>query len=137
MVDYGTPFRDFYRSSDPSWSSKMLRGALIALASLVLTPVIVGLAGWFILTGYGLRLLLNVRNGEVHPLPEWGQNMEGYAQRFQIVRGYSCLVCARHRNRVAARLWHPAAGNCQCTKFHIRPFPRYGISRNIHNDGRR
>ena len=43
-----------------------------------------GLLGWFILTGYGLRFLRNVRNGEIHPLPEWGQNTEDLGRGFRL-----------------------------------------------------
>lgn len=84
MVNFGAPFREFYRSSDPSWSSKMLRGIVTVLISLVLSPILVGIAGWFIVSGYGLRFLRNVQNGDVHPLPEWGQNMEDLGRGFRL-----------------------------------------------------
>lgn len=84
MVNYGIPFQDFYRSSDPRWSNKLIRGAVTVLVSMPLSLILVGLLGWFILTGYGLRLLHNVQNGEEHPLPEWNQNREDLNRGFKL-----------------------------------------------------
>ena len=84
MVQYGLPFRDFYRSGDPNRSGKLIRGTITLLISLLLTPVLVGIVGWMILVGYGLRLLRNVQNGEEHPLPEWGQNREDLERGFRL-----------------------------------------------------
>ena len=41
MVKFGAPFREFYKSSDPSWSGKMLRGTVTALISMVLSLILV------------------------------------------------------------------------------------------------
>ncbi len=88
MVKYGEPFQDFIRSADPEWSSKLIRGTITVLISLLLTPILIGLAGWLIVAGYGLRLLHNVQSGKEHPLPEWGQNRE------DLVRGFKLFVVA-------------------------------------------
>ncbi len=84
MVQYGLPFQDFFRSSDPHAKSKIIRGAVTVLISLLLSLVVVGLLGWFILAGYGLRLLRNVQNGEAQPLPEWDQNREDLNWGFKL-----------------------------------------------------
>jgi len=84
MVNYGLPFQDFYRSSDPRWLNKLIRGAVTVLVSMLLSPILVGLLGWFILTGYRLRLLHNVQNGVAHPLPEWNQNREDLNRGFKL-----------------------------------------------------
>ena len=85
MVKYGEPFKDFIRSADPEWSSKLIRGTITVLISLLLTPILIGLAGWLIVAGYGLRLLHNVQSGKEHPLPEWGQNREDLKRGFKLV----------------------------------------------------
>ncbi len=84
MVKYGKPFQDFFRSSDPEWSSKLIRGTLTVLISILLTPILIGLAGWLIIVGYGLRFLYNVQIGKEHPLPEWGQNREDLERGFKL-----------------------------------------------------
>ena len=84
MVKYGKPFQDFIRSSDPEWSSKLIRGTLTVLISFLLTPILIGLAGWLIVAGYGLRLLYNVQSGKEHPLPAWGQNREDLERGFKL-----------------------------------------------------
>ena len=84
MVKYEKPFQDFIRSGDPEWSSKLIRGTLTVLISFLLTPILIGLAGWLIVVGYGLRLLYNVQSGKEHPLPEWGQNREDLERGFKL-----------------------------------------------------
>ena len=88
MVKYGEPFRDFIRSADPEWSNKLIRGTITVLISILLTPILIGLAGWLIVAGYGLRLLHNVQSGEEHPLPKWDQNKE------DLVKGFKLFVVA-------------------------------------------
>lgn len=56
---------------DPRWKEKLAWGTGLALVSLLLSPILVGLLGYFILYGYAVRLLQNVRQGEANPLPEW------------------------------------------------------------------
>ncbi len=84
MVKYGEPLQDFFRSGDPEWSSKLIRGTLTVLISFLLTFVLIGLAGWLIVAGYGLRLLYNVQSGKEHPLPAWGQNREDLERGFKL-----------------------------------------------------
>lgn len=60
-----------YIFDDPRWLTKVLVGSLLILISVLLTPILVGLLGFLILSGYGLEVLRNVRRGEQRPLPEW------------------------------------------------------------------
>lgn len=72
-MQYGLPFQTVFQSTDPRLRAKLAKGTLYVLASIVLSPVLVGIAGFFILGGYGLRLLQNVQTHQEHPLPEWDQ----------------------------------------------------------------
>ncbi len=72
-MEYGRPFQMVFRSSDPRIKAKLLTGTLYVLCSILLTVLLIGIAGFWILGGYSLRLLRNVQNGEEHPLPEWDQ----------------------------------------------------------------
>jgi hypothetical protein len=56
---------------DTRWKEKIAVGAGLALGSLLLSVILIGWLGFFILFGYSVRLLQNVRNGQQFPLPEW------------------------------------------------------------------
>jgi hypothetical protein len=56
---------------DHDWSSKVAIAAIVTLLSALLTPVIIGLAGWAILLGYATEIIRNVRGGSRTPLPRW------------------------------------------------------------------
>lgn len=56
---------------DREWMSKLIITAIVTLLSLLLTPVLVGLAGWAALFGYQLDIVRNVRGGSRAPLPRW------------------------------------------------------------------
>ena len=56
---------------DPRWLTKVGIGTLVLIISGLLSPILVGILGYFILTGYGLEVLHNVRKGELYPMPEW------------------------------------------------------------------
>lgn len=58
-------------------------GAAVVLISIILSPVLVGFAGFLILSGYSIRLLQNVRDGNPHPLPEWDRWSEDLAVGFK------------------------------------------------------
>ena len=63
---------------DPAWVRKIL-----ILAVMFVIPII----GWLIIGGYVLRLLRNVINGELNPLPEWdnwGGDLAGGAKVFVV-----------------------------------------------------
>ncbi len=67
---------DFVRAlrivfDDPQWVSKLAVAAVITGVSILLTPVLIGLAGWAILLGYQLALIANLRAGVQYPLPRW------------------------------------------------------------------
>lgn len=56
---------------DPRWVTKLLIGAVVLILSSLLSVVLVGILGYFIVAGYALETLRNVRNGERYPMPEW------------------------------------------------------------------
>lgn len=56
---------------DPQWLVKLLIGSVILLLSFLFTPVLIGVVGFFIVAGYSLEVLRNVRLGVPQPLPEW------------------------------------------------------------------
>lgn len=60
-----------YYFEDPRWVNKLLIGTVIFILSSLLSSILVGILGYFILAGYALETLRNVRNGERYPMPEW------------------------------------------------------------------
>lgn len=68
-VDFGKAFSFF--TEDEKWLEKLGIGTGLILVSTILSVVLVGILGFFILAGYCLRLLQNVRDGVEKPLPEW------------------------------------------------------------------
>ncbi len=56
---------------DPRWVTKVGIGALVLILSSLLSSILVGILGYFIVAGYGLEVLRNVRRGELYPMPEW------------------------------------------------------------------
>ena len=72
-MQYGLPFQAIFSSTDPRIRNKIMTGTLYVLVSMVLSAVLVGILGFFIVGGYSLRLLRNVRTNQEHPLPEWDQ----------------------------------------------------------------
>jgi len=72
-MQYGLPFQAVFRSTDPRILNKLMTGTLYVLVSMVLSGVLVGIAGFFIVGGYSLRLLRNVQTNQEHPFPEWDQ----------------------------------------------------------------
>jgi hypothetical protein len=69
-MDIGSAFT--YMFDDPDWIKKLAIGGGIAFVGLILTPILIGLAGFFVLSGYMIEVLKNVRDGHARPLPEWG-----------------------------------------------------------------
>lgn len=60
-----------YIFDDPRWLNKILIGTLVFIASSLLSVILVGLLGYFIIMGYALEVVRNVRRGDRNPLPEW------------------------------------------------------------------
>lgn len=56
---------------DQRWVTKVGIGALVLILSSLLSPILVGILGYFIIAGYGLEVLRNVRRGDLFPMPEW------------------------------------------------------------------
>lgn len=73
-----------YITEDPRWQQKLLVGTGVFIASMVFSIVVIGVLGFFIITGYAIRLLQNVRDGELHPLPEWDQWGDDLARGFKL-----------------------------------------------------
>ncbi|MCB0090731.1 MAG: hypothetical protein KDE54_22695, partial [Caldilineaceae bacterium] len=51
-------------TEDPRWKEKMGMGLVVVVASAILSIVLVGILGFAIVTGYSIRLLQNVRDGQ-------------------------------------------------------------------------
>lgn len=62
QFDFGKPFT--YVFEDPRWVNKILIGGLFHLAGFFII-------GWFFVLGYVAQLTRNVVAGVTHPLPEW------------------------------------------------------------------
>jgi hypothetical protein len=73
-------------TEDPRWQQKVMVGTGVILASMVLSPILIGIVGFLILTGYSVRLLQNVRDGRPFPLPEWDQWGD------DLIRGFKLAV---------------------------------------------
>lgn len=68
-MDIGKSFS--YIFEDPRWLTKVAIGTLVLLVSSILTSILVGFLGYFIVAGYALEVVRNVRRGDPYPLPEW------------------------------------------------------------------
>ncbi len=80
---------DFIRAltfitEDERWKEKIAMGTVVALISGMLTVVLVGVLGIFIIMGYSLRLMQNVQRGDPKPLPEWDQWSEDLTRGFKL-----------------------------------------------------
>lgn len=64
---------------DPRWKEKVAIGAALGLLSFLIVPI-------FIMIGYTLRLMQNIRDGKQLPLPEW-DDWSG-----DLVRGFKLFV---------------------------------------------
>ena len=73
----------FY-TEDEKWLEKLGIGTALVIISTILSPILVGFAGFMILAGYGVRLLRNVRDGAARPLPEWDRWGEDLASGFKL-----------------------------------------------------
>ncbi len=71
-------------TEDPRWQQKVMIGTGVVLASMVLSVVLIGFVGFFIVAGYAVRLLQNVRDGQPNPLPEWDQWGDDLARGFKL-----------------------------------------------------
>lgn len=71
-------------TEEERWIEKTTIGTLVLLVSILLSSVLVGVVGFFILTGYGLRLMRNVQNGVRPVLPEWDQWADDLARGFKM-----------------------------------------------------
>lgn len=73
-------------TEEERWIEKTTIGALVLLASTLLSFVLVGVLGFFIIMGYSVRLMRNVQQGVRPVLPEWDQWSE------DLVRGLKLFV---------------------------------------------
>ncbi len=60
-----------YIFEDPRWLTKVAIGTVVLIVSSLLSPILVGILGYFIFMGYSLDAVRNVRRGLQYPLPEW------------------------------------------------------------------
>ena len=88
-MDFGKAFT--YVFDDKDWLKKIGIAGVIALISLVLSVIIVGLAGFILLGGWLIELTRRVIEHDPEPLPDWndfgGYFMKGL-QSFVIVFAY-------------------------------------------------
>lgn len=57
---------------DRDWLNKLVIVAIVTLVTAILSPALVGLAGWAMLLGYMIDIIRNVRAGSPTPIPQWG-----------------------------------------------------------------
>jgi hypothetical protein len=69
--------------NDPQWATKLVITAIVTLFAFLFTPLLVGLLGWAVLTGYQVALISNIRNGAAHPLPMWDDLSEYFGTGLQ------------------------------------------------------
>ncbi|MDX2141428.1 MAG: DUF4013 domain-containing protein [Chloroflexota bacterium] len=69
--------------NDPQWATKLAITAIVTLFAFLFTPLLVGLLGWAVLTGYQVALISNIRNGAAHPLPMWDDLSEYFGTGLQ------------------------------------------------------
>ncbi len=81
-VDFGKAFTFF--SEDEKWLEKLGIGTGLVLISMILSPILVGILGFLILSGYCVRLVQNVRDGVAKPLPEWNRWSDDLATGFKL-----------------------------------------------------
>jgi uncharacterized membrane protein (DUF373 family) len=73
-------------TEEERWIEKTTIGALVILASGLLSFILIGVLGFFIVMGYSVRLMRNVQQGVRPVLPEWDQWGE------DLVRGLKLFV---------------------------------------------
>ena len=73
--DFVKPFTFVFE--DPNWLRKVLIGGLFYLLSFLIV-------GLFFIAGYVARLVRNVANGVQHPLPEWDDLGEYFAEGLKL-----------------------------------------------------
>ena len=71
FVDITRAFSYAFDQQDKEWTSKLAILAMIAFASIVTTPLLIGLVGWALILGYYVDLVRNLRDGHPTPLPRW------------------------------------------------------------------
>ena len=80
-MDIGKSITFLYE--DERWLEKLGIGVALVLISMALSVVLIGIVGFFILAGYCIRLMRNVRDGAARPLPEWDRWGEDMATGFK------------------------------------------------------
>ncbi|GIV78772.1 MAG: hypothetical protein KatS3mg050_3166 [Litorilinea sp.] len=98
-MDYGKALT--FITEDERWQEKIAIGTGIILLSSILSIVLIGVLGFFIVMGYGVRLMQNVRDGAPHPLPEWDQWGD------DLMRGFKLFVVALVWSLPLVLFWIP------------------------------
>ncbi len=78
-------------TEDPRWKEKIAIGGGVALISILLPFILIGVIGFLIISGYAVRLLVNVRDGKTHPLPEWDAWGDDLRARLQVLEYMASL----------------------------------------------
>ena len=73
----------FY-TEDERWIEKTAIGTGVILLSILLSFILVGVVGFLIVMGYGVRLLQNVRDDVSPVLPEWDQWGDDLSRGFKL-----------------------------------------------------
>ncbi len=68
-MDIGKAFSFVFE--DPEWVVKVVIGGLVVLGGILLSPILIGFFFLFVLEGYSIELLKNVRDSLERPLPRW------------------------------------------------------------------
>ena len=71
-------------TEDERWIEKTAIGTGVLLLSFLLSFILVGVVGFLIVMGYGVRLLQNVRDGVNPVLPEWDQWGDDLGRGFKL-----------------------------------------------------
>ncbi|MFZ1754584.1 MAG: DUF4013 domain-containing protein, partial [Caldilineaceae bacterium] len=71
-------------TEDERWIEKTAIGTGVLLLSTLLSAILVGVVGFFIVMGYGVRLMQNVRDGVNPVLPEWDQWGDDLSRGFKL-----------------------------------------------------
>ena len=69
-----------YIFDDKEWTSKLAIMAMIAFASTITSPLLIGLVGWALILGYYVDLVRNLRDGHPTPLPRWDRYSDKITQ---------------------------------------------------------
>lgn len=71
-------------TEEERWIEKTAIGVGVILISSILSIILIGVVGFFIVLGYSVRLMQNVQNGVKPVLPEWNQWGDDLSRGFKL-----------------------------------------------------